>query len=696
MNDEMLQYIRNESFINEVYFGKTSGIQKIEAQLSKFRNKYINTKNRPNSDPDLLKLNRLVEDQFGFGCFSLVVDYHPIPAASTIPIDFSFNAAKKRDSYMVDKNTYKFKKEYDYTCIVSMTTGLIFNDYFTDEEVMACLLSELGMNFYMCFEERNAVLSNIYNATAIANTVVDTILLFKSAKEVSDAIQSMSKAANYNDYYNRERSRFINLHKLSDEELKDPNISKIMDMTIKQNVDDAFEMSYKNSLGPIVSKLLGSGIGIGYIVSGLIGLFKKSIVYKKILDNLNNKFAKEKDTEKLVYDSSDYIKLALGVIGSNIDYGFNVAARVLSTGQKITVSSVISALNIRDLLIPYKKAINRAKNPLSWITLGVNYNVERAADNFPTMYGYGAAEISFYDKMKSKDKVKYVGNILDKAPIMGILFDTILLPTKILTSVFDPSPSGISKSHNQIKLLKAELSKENLDPKMKKHILTDLALCEKNIKKLTDASNGVSDPELYRHLYNKVMTDFFNGVGFKDVIFDSGDRFSRYDTNINELNNNKQISNESFTNNNLDIEFNLISIGESEIDDLEILTGSFIGLVLKKPNEAQIQLLQANNEYLITDETYADWNNVIETVIKYRKFRLLLINIRAHLAPLDITSEGRIDKKLFSLQGKELSKYANEFVNYKRTKSEFKYITREQIKIQDEINKEYLKLYETN
>ena len=42
------------------------------------------------------------------------------------------------------------------------------------------------------------------------------------------------------------------------------------------------------------------------------------------------------------------------------------------------------------------------------------------------------------------------------------------------------------------------------------------------------------------------------------------------------------------------------------------------------------------------------------------------------------------------------TKDANEFVNYKRTKSEFKYITREQIKIQDEINKEYLKLYETN
>ena len=55
--------------VNEVYFGETPGIKKLQDQLSKFRKKHTDPGNvdiEINSDEDLLKLNRLFEEEFGF------------------------------------------------------------------------------------------------------------------------------------------------------------------------------------------------------------------------------------------------------------------------------------------------------------------------------------------------------------------------------------------------------------------------------------------------------------------------------------------------------------------------------------------------------------------------------------------------------------------------------------------------------
>ena len=542
MNDWLEE---NKSLLSEVYFGKTPSIIAIENQLKKFRIKYMGTKNKPsNKDPELLALNRLVEDQFGFGCFSLMVTYNPLPAASTVPIDYSFNAAKKRSSYMVDTKTYKFKKELDYTCIITMTTGLIFNSYFTDEEVMACLLHELGMNFYICFEQFNGILSNLYNATIIANSVSRVIKDFNSAKALFK--DDPAGKAIFNKQYAKSYKKVLDI--LPDDAKNDPEFMAKFNADFGKGLEEDLDQEILYKLRRKAARVL---VPAPDAIDAVYTALKASEPYTGLMKKLKKDVNENEATKELTYGFMDKFGLAMGYAFDKFPYISKTIDRLKSLG-KFTPVGVLKAIGIKDILLPYKKAISTAKNPLSWITLGVNYKVERAADNFPTMYGYGAAEVSFYDKMKSKNRIEYVNNILDNAPMLGILYDIILTPSKVLVSVFDSSPSGISKCHNQIKMLKAELQKQDLDLKMRKVIEDDIKLCETNLRKLVDITNGVSDPELCRHLYNKTMSDFFNGIGFKDLVLDSGDRFSKYDENIkNHPQLNEQVNNESSLNDSL-------------------------------------------------------------------------------------------------------------------------------------------------
>ena len=76
--------------VNEVYFGKTPELIAIENQLDIFRNKYMNRyvfNMSVNSDSDLLKFDRMMEDFFGFGCFTLHI--HNQAACTAFTFTFS-------------------------------------------------------------------------------------------------------------------------------------------------------------------------------------------------------------------------------------------------------------------------------------------------------------------------------------------------------------------------------------------------------------------------------------------------------------------------------------------------------------------------------------------------------------------------------------------------------------------------------
>jgi hypothetical protein len=163
--------------LNELYFGKTKDIQKIEDQLDKVRQKYMGKINpfKVNSDPDVLELNRLFEKQFGFGTFCLTIISSPQINAFTIPISYRFDVSTgdKGGKLMADTSTFKFNPAYDYACTLTIYTGLLFNPNFTTEEIMACILHEIGHNFYSTLYQKNGVMINIYKVFAFIEYLIN-------------------------------------------------------------------------------------------------------------------------------------------------------------------------------------------------------------------------------------------------------------------------------------------------------------------------------------------------------------------------------------------------------------------------------------------------------------------------------------------------------------------------------------------
>ena len=496
--------------MNEVYFGKSEDIQAIERQLHVFRKFYLGGNRLPAGDQNLLKLNRMIATFFGFSTFSLIVVFDPIPAINTLPISYDMDTAKKENSYIVDTNTYKFKKNCEYNCVVIVTTGLIFNNYFTTEEIMAAILYEIGYAFYGCFSHSNAILSNIYSATLIANSILACVMglynAYNTGKEVKNSlIDSFTKKLTDDPLFNK---------KLKENPTLDPK--KLIDAMLEPKLGTIKTIATNSALAQAATSLVDT-----FIHSPLFLSFEKKF-HKEIEDKPTNA------ERSVLVGFGTYMGLIFKYFGYNISYINSVVFNMV-----IKKMSFLSSLDLMNMLLPVKSFVTRALNPMTWITLPIFYKVQRGAQNFPTMYGYGPAEISYFHKMSSKDRFQYIRAINKKTPLFSIAADVVLLPTRILNAAFDPSPNQISMCVDQINLLKNELNKADLSPEARIAINKEISKCEKAIKNLTDCGpkNGMH-PDILKLFYNRVLWKFTNGIGIKEVLFDSQGKFSEYDKNV--------------------------------------------------------------------------------------------------------------------------------------------------------------------
>ena len=136
--------------IHEAYVGKTPTLLEAEKQINKIR---VNCKKFTdiNKSPEVQALNRLIEKQFGMDVFATLVEQNNIPEAHTIPIDTRFDVGLKHDisDFVIgDKKTgYKFKPDNGLGIIFIVSLGILKSPDFTDGEILAIMLHEIGHNF---------------------------------------------------------------------------------------------------------------------------------------------------------------------------------------------------------------------------------------------------------------------------------------------------------------------------------------------------------------------------------------------------------------------------------------------------------------------------------------------------------------------------------------------------------------------
>lgn len=454
----MLININENKIFQEVYFGKTPEILALENQLDKFRSRYVGSyplgTYSISGDPELLKFNRMLENQFGFGCVSINIVGNMMENMFTLPIDMRFDVFNSNKKLIANKSTFKFNKNADYTCIINIFTGLIFNPNYSSAEIMALILHEIGHNFYAAIND-HACLIKLYAALKIASDVYEKIV---PTLLMSNAIKRI------------------------------PLVGEPLADNMKKNVT-------QNAIGTIVGDALG-----------------QQNWFQKILVILGD-FIREKTVLlNLLFDIINTLRSTATIIGQAI-YSFN---NLISLGNLQILSSIMAK---GTALV----------NPFTYITLPIAYGNERSADNFVTMYGYAGELSSALQKMSSKkESPSKMLEVFNKIPIISNIYALNCSSADIILSIFDEHPTELSRCHDQIMMLKRELAKSDLDPKMKKVISSDIEACEKQIKILTDTSLSIENKDILRNAWYKLLYDHFNSKTFKDLL-DNKKKFDIYD-----------------------------------------------------------------------------------------------------------------------------------------------------------------------
>lgn len=423
-----------EEAINEAYFGLSSELQTIINQLGKFRSKYTDRfkysmyMDDMNIDPELLKFNRMMEDFFGFTTYSLIVDPGVVQNAFTYPIGARIDT-NIRGNIIADKNGFKYNKSSGYVCCNYIYTGLIFNDEFTDKEIMAIIIHEVGHNF----------------SGAIDNIVT-----------LNDIIKKL---------------------------LTIPSLLMIILINIIQ------------------LDLAGAGRSVATSTNFTTDMYVKFMKEAR----------KDNDTFSIL------VKVSKAIKAINSDINHNIGA-------------IVGPFKLLDPQFIEKLIVNKIKmmkNPLEIFMLIGGYQDERIADNFATMYGLGPDLTSAFKKMDDLESGIDTQRVIRNIPLIGHLHDLIMIPFMSLLSLLDPHPMKPARLRNQLMLMKKEIDKEKIDPKLKKELQANIDVIEKQIQDNYDSFKPYEGKAISK-VFGTILYILVKG-DIREIFFDPKRDMQEYD-----------------------------------------------------------------------------------------------------------------------------------------------------------------------
>ena len=154
---------------NEVYIGRIPEIEALFSIFSDARQTYIN-KGKLAGIKKLSDVEKQVENLFGFYCFSIGIEPTNVINAYCYPVTTSIDIDPSASMY-TDSKGYHFNKKDKIGSICRITSGLYDNDNFTDEEVFAIFLHEIGHNFVNRSPEIDA-LQDSYKSMICTNVIL--------------------------------------------------------------------------------------------------------------------------------------------------------------------------------------------------------------------------------------------------------------------------------------------------------------------------------------------------------------------------------------------------------------------------------------------------------------------------------------------------------------------------------------------
>lgn len=174
--------------VQEVYIGRIPEIEELFQEFKKMRNEYKLYKTGKNAK-NIEKIEKCIEDFWGFKAFSLDIDPSLQPNAYTYPVAMSIDI-NPGDYIVSTSKGYKYKPQCNAASISYITKGLLTNTNFSDEEVFAIFLHEIGHSFV----HRSPMIiaqQEVYKNTLIAQILYKLFLSIFTA-DVLGVIDSVS------------------------------------------------------------------------------------------------------------------------------------------------------------------------------------------------------------------------------------------------------------------------------------------------------------------------------------------------------------------------------------------------------------------------------------------------------------------------------------------------------------------------
>lgn len=194
--------------LNEMYFNESREMKELVKCIGKFRADFANKKITGNTkfsdNVNLKEFNRKIESFFGFKSFALSVSFANFINAWTFPIGnkMDVNPFEGKKNITITPTGYKFNGG-DYSCLITITSKLMFSKEFTDRDIMGVILHEIGHSFSFALNGGQsifAILNKAANINGLITLYIYTWILDKKT------IDTLSIA-----YYNNEDNLITNL-----------------------------------------------------------------------------------------------------------------------------------------------------------------------------------------------------------------------------------------------------------------------------------------------------------------------------------------------------------------------------------------------------------------------------------------------------------------------------------------------------
>lgn len=167
-------------------------------------------------------------------------------------------------------------------------------------------------------------------------------------------------------------------------------------------------------------------------------------------------------------------------------------------------------------------------NPLSIFLNSIQYNDEKLADSFATMYGYGddlAKGLVKIEGLETKHYKNKKGEVYEY-PLYIHLLNLVIMPINILFCASSPHPTITARLYNQIDYLEKEIKRNNIDPKMEKEIKKQIQDIKKIMQKdiLEPGRNkDKADINMVSKMYYAYLYDKFEGGDYRNNIYKKTD-----------------------------------------------------------------------------------------------------------------------------------------------------------------------------